>query len=504
MPYNFEEPRYYQSNVEPGSLGIRIAGLVMQGANQQKSLAMDRERLDIAKDRLKQQALEDVVNQQELAAISEITSTFPTTDDPLEQNKWLSQNAGKLMRYKNGPQVLSGIDRMVDNNLQLQAKYGLTELAADKVKERAEILRLYGEESPATRRDYYLNQRSYPLIQKTFKEAGLPIGTPIPPEVITDTGNVNMVALHNYIVQRQAEVPQQTTSALQNAAALEQAQASYDAALAEGEPTAIAMTKRRLDAIRAWTPHDPEVVQQRFAQRQEAIDLSKERFEQSSASERQRLSQSAEKLGMDKLKMQAGFLQEGVKVVPGPGGLSTVELGPKPLSTSNVTDLQSKIVEGEKGLQMLDRSIGVLAQNPDAAGLRGIIKEKIEGLAPLVGVKTGTRVTDARTELRNTATQIVTALRVDEGAMSDKEQTMLREVGDPLDWDLESEPAQQKLSTLRRLITLRTMADRATLKQPQNLSLLNVLTDQDLADAFVVGYITREQAQAEYARRGRK
>lgn len=205
MPYNFEEPRYYQSNVEPGSLGIRIAGLVMQGANQQKSLAMERERLDIAKDRLKQQALDDAINQQELAAISEITSTFPTSDDPLEQNKWLSENAGKLMKFRNGPQVLSGIDRMVDNNLQIKAKYGLTELATQQAKDAAELVTKWGASTKDPDSFSYARQRrSTAELFGLMDQANAFPTEPLPEGMFFPDGSLNHAVATPYINRAKA------------------------------------------------------------------------------------------------------------------------------------------------------------------------------------------------------------------------------------------------------------------------------------------------------------
>lgn len=176
----------------------------------------------------------------------------------------------------------------------------------------------------------------------------------------------------------------------------------------------------------------------------------------------------------------------------------------KPVSAANVTGLQDKVLKSDKALQSVDDSIGVLVQNPDAAGFVGAAMEGAEGLLGQLGIDIGQRVTTARTNLRDTAQQLVEALRVDVGAMSDWERTMLDQIGNPLKWQNDAKAAAAKLLTLRRLIALRSIADRSALNQSIPKELFSGLNEDDLANAFERKYIDKDTLKQEIQRRKKK
>lgn len=187
------------------------------------------------------------------------------------------------------------------------------------------------------------------------------------------------------------------------------------------------------------------------------------------------------------------------QTAPAPG----VTLKPiaRPLTTANVTQGQRDLLAADSALASIDKSIDILRKNPDAAGIEGAVRELYEGIGGQLGLKPGTRITGSRTQLRDTANQLVVGLRVESGQMSNWERQMLEDIGNPLEWKLDAETAVDKLAVLRRLIGGRALRIGKILGQPPKPSALAALTREDLLEAVSAGYISAEQAIAEGERR---
>lgn len=184
-----------------------------------------------------------------------------------------------------------------------------------------------------------------------------------------------------------------------------------------------------------------------------------------------------------------------------PGNVTLTPVA-RPLTTPNVTAAQTDVLAARSAIASIDQAIATLVRTPGAAGIVGAGREIAEGVAGQIGIDLGTEITAARTQLRETAHQLVSALRVESGQMSNWEREMLEDVASPLNWKLDDKAAIAKMATIKRLIGLREVRRVAALHQQS--AELDTLTDKDLVEMKKAGFITPEAARAEYQRRGRQ
>lgn len=244
---------------------------------------------------------------------------------------------------------------------------------------------------------------------------------------------------------------------------------------------------------------DP-LAERRLEQGERRLDLGEEHL----GLRKKTLTQDDIRLQAQALRDEADRLEKGQTLQPGPTGQLQVVQGPKPLTTANVTAAQQDILGAEAAISSINKSIEALTKNPDAAGFEGFIKEIYEGVGGQLGLKPGTRITGTRTQLRDTANQLVVGLRVESGAMSNWERKMLEDMGALLDKTSDAEAIKTRLDTIKRLIAVRTLRLNPGLHTKPSPTVLHTLSDIDLANAKRADYLTEAQARAEYERRGRK
>lgn len=218
----------------------------------------------------------------------------------------------------------------------------------------------------------------------------------------------------------------------------------------------------------------------------------------------QQLSNFLRQRGLDQRDIDQALRlrSEGAKVVSPPGAPVQLESIPRPPTTATVSAAQEASSSAKSALASIDRAVETLEKNPDAAGITGAARELIEGLGGQLGIEAGTRITGARTELRDTAHQLVSGLRVESGQMSNWERAMLEEVGSPLKWTLGADTAKEKLRIISRLIAARELRrGKDSLNQSTPGWVLGSLTRDDLLEAVRSGYITPDQAREAGRRR---
>lgn len=181
--------------------------------------------------------------------------------------------------------------------------------------------------------------------------------------------------------------------------------------------------------------------------------------------------------------------------------LPTLKMGERPPTTANITEAQQEMNAAVLAVGSISKAIDAVEKNPDAAGAVGWLKELYEGVGGQLGLDPGTRITDARTYMRDTANQLTSALRVDVGAMSDWEQKLLEAIPGLLDKTASADTIKTRLRIINRLMAGKAFRNAPILRKSPPPALLEALTTEDLADAIKAGYITLERGVQEYDRR---
>ena len=238
MAYNFSNTfRPNQSNVEPGSLGIKIAGLLMQGANMKQQHELQ---LNEAKER----AMDRVVEQQHQDRLTGLLREFPTHPGPQSydaavsgfsqpdapksydsavlgfgnnsdaqnlyqnQTKWLSDNAYKFATVKGGPQWYNQLQQQADATQQMKLGSEFRSVANKEAQRRLDVARMYGSYNPENDTLYQRDHVALPEILEFYRKNDVPVGTEIPDDAINPNGSVNWWKLNNSIGQMKRENPE--------------------------------------------------------------------------------------------------------------------------------------------------------------------------------------------------------------------------------------------------------------------------------------------------------
>lgn len=171
-----------------------------------------RELKDIRQERREREVMDRLRDDYQNQALGAIAATFPTTGGPglsEQQNRWIGENAGQVLQFRNGPALLQNFRALVDNTLQFQADAGIKALQIEDAKRKAEIFRLYGDDPNGPL--LYQEGKSIEQFREEFRKNNLPIPAQIPAELINpETGRLNQIALYNEIAKAQQSVSRAT------------------------------------------------------------------------------------------------------------------------------------------------------------------------------------------------------------------------------------------------------------------------------------------------------
>lgn len=274
-----------------------------------------------------------------------------------------------------------------------------------------------------------------------------------------------------------------------------------DRALEEGDTEGAEYYQKAMDAEA-----------ERLAQAKARLVQGDVRLRQQEFWNRERIAQSAARLNISAIDLakelqEANITVEEPPTVPGAPGepakplLPTLKMGERPPTTANITEAQQEMNAAVLAVGSISKAIDAVEKNPDAAGAVGWLKELYEGVGGQLGLDPGTRITDARTYMRDTANQLTSALRVDVGAMSDWEQKLLEAIPGLLDKTASADTIKTRLRIINRLMAGKAFRNAPILRKSPPPALLEALTTEDLADAIKAGYITLERGVQEYDRR---
>ena len=152
----------------------------------------------------------------------------------------------------------------------------------------------------------------------------------------------------------------------------------------------------------------------------------------------------------------------------------------RPTTPAETTRLQEQNIQADEAIQAIGSLEQNIRQNPDALGIRGIVKGGIETVRGQLDPTADARVLKAREQAGLTFVQLSKGLRVDTGNMSRYERNKLEDIGDMTKWEKYPQAALEQAGAIKDMIIARKLRVGKALHSPPDSGVLSLVSPVEL------------------------